>query len=468
MYIAVTQKGSSGGHPYPFFLPPSSVVAEREREILALSLYCCIVLCRTEREPEIIRFQAQFSELQPLVDMKGMKGLRFINKKLKSLRPSLVVTTLKTSLEGRVLQLNASDGGALPDDPFLKTPSSCNALPMCEQEVFKKSKDPPPCNPHPLCEEELSKTPKNPSSTDFETVDISELVRDLEEEEEMISPPYIDKENIRPTPNLPPTPPEKKPRKNRTEHQHTKRLTHGPLSEIDVESWARPPNPFAGNNLFDPDLLAAFEKAVMDHICTYNANLPLETEKVPYDPLSEFEEKCPPGGRDSVVLYTTSIRGIRKTFEDCRRVRHVLSTLKVAFDERDISMHLEFREQMRALLVGTVGDGVVVVPPRVFVRGRYLGGAEEFLALHEGGRLLGLLEGMPKGRLSSEGPCEGCGGVRFVLCLECRGSQKLLKSSSLSHEEEQRPQEEEGVVVDAIVCCPHCNENGLILCPICC
>ncbi|ERM95345.1 hypothetical protein AMTR_s00008p00177610 [Amborella trichopoda] len=36
----------------------------------------------------------------------------------------------------------------LPDDPFLKHhPPSCNALPLCEEEVFNKSKD-PPCNPH--------------------------------------------------------------------------------------------------------------------------------------------------------------------------------------------------------------------------------------------------------------------------------------------------------------------------------
>jgi glutaredoxin domain-containing cysteine-rich protein 1 len=32
------------------------------------------------------------------------------------------------------------------------------------------------------------------------------------------------------------------------------------------------------------------------------------------DPFFGFEEKCPPGGTDSVILYTTTLRGIRKTF----------------------------------------------------------------------------------------------------------------------------------------------------------
>ncbi|GMH29099.1 hypothetical protein Nepgr_030942 [Nepenthes gracilis] len=66
--------------------------------------------------------------------------------------------------------------------------------------------------------------------------------------------------------------------------------------------------------------------------------------------LSEFEEKCPPGGGDSVVIYTTSLRGIWKTFEDCRSVKFLLDSFKVVYFERDVSMDLELREEMWTVL----------------------------------------------------------------------------------------------------------------------
>jgi len=57
------------------------------------------------------------------------------------------------------------------------------------------------------------------------------------------------------------------------------------------------------------------------------------------DPLSGFEEKSPPSGANSVVLYTTSLRGVRKTFEDCTRVKTIFELHHVIFYERDVSLH---------------------------------------------------------------------------------------------------------------------------------
>ena len=87
--------------------------------------------------------------------------------------------------------------------------------------------------------------------------------------------------------------------------------------------------------------------------------------------LLEFEENCPPGGEDSIVFYTTGLRGVRKTFEACRRVRFLLENHRVKYKERDVSMDSEFRDQMWRLL------GAKVTSPRLFVRGRYIGGADE-------------------------------------------------------------------------------------------
>ncbi|CAD6226701.1 unnamed protein product [Miscanthus lutarioriparius] len=97
------------------------------------------------------------------------------------------------------------------------------------------------------------------------------------------------------------------------------------------------------------------------------------------------------------------------------------------------------------------GEGAV--PPRLFVRGRDVGGAAQVLALHEEGRLLPLLP-VPspcaggETRLPGAGGkrgCDACGGLRFVVCGECDGSRKVFDGGR----------------------CQGCNENGLVMCPLC-
>ncbi|KAJ9554854.1 hypothetical protein OSB04_009468 [Centaurea solstitialis] len=163
--------------------------------------------------------------------------------------------------------------------------------------------------------------------------------------------------------------------------------------------------------------------------------------------LLEFEEKCPPGGSDSVILYTTSLRGIRKTFEDCNTIRFLLESFRVLYDERDVSMHMEFREELWRTLGGRV------IPPKLFIKGRHVGGVDEVVGLHEQGELQNLVDGIP--RSPASGPCKGCGGMRFVLCFSCNGSRKVV-SEEVADGDFPFP-----------VSCVDCNENGLVKCPVC-
>ena len=105
-------------------------------------------------------------------------------------------------------------------------------------------------------------------------------------------------------------------------------------------------------------------------------------------------------------------------------------------------MHLRFLNELRELM------GRVVSIPRLSVKGRYIGGIDEGGKLHEDGKLSELVEGFP--RDLNKVVCDGCGGVRFIPCLECNGSCKVRK------------EEENGYLR-----CSQCNENGLIQCPIC-
>nr|KAJ0204924.1 hypothetical protein LSAT_V11C500243940 [Lactuca sativa] len=148
--------------------------------------------------------------------------------------------------------------------------------------------------------------------------------------------------------------------------------------------------------------------------------------------LLDFEEICPPGGSDLVILYTTSIKGIRKTSKDCSRVHSLLKSLKGC-------MYSDFRDELQKL-------GKLTALPRLFIKGRYIGGANDIFLLHEQGKFQPLVRDILN---ISEEPCKRCSGARSVVCRKCNGSN-ILKS-----------------VEGGRTMCTECNKNGLIKCPIC-
>ncbi|KAA8519082.1 hypothetical protein F0562_013338 [Nyssa sinensis] len=130
-----------------------------------------------------------------------------------------------------------------------------------------------------------------------------------------------------------------------------------------------------------------------------------------------------PGTEDRIVVYFTSLRGIRRTFEDCYAVRMIFRGFRVMVDERDISMDSAYRKELQSVL-----------------------GEKN---LHEVGELAKMIKGLP---IRAPGyVCEGCGDARFIPCMDCNGSRKV-------YDEDE----------DQLKRCLECNENGLIRCPTCC
>ncbi|KAI4302907.1 hypothetical protein MLD38_038600 [Melastoma candidum] len=162
-----------------------------------------------------------------------------------------------------------------------------------------------------------------------------------------------------------------------------------------------------------------------------------------WDPLSDFPYKCPSQGGDRLVVYTTSLGGVRRTYKDCNHARLVLDSHGMVSDERDMALHGEFLSELRELL----GEEAAAVP-WVFLCGRLLGGVEELEGLNDYGRFGRMLRYVRIEQGAGRRDCEGCGGGRFVLCAECGGSRKVVVG-----DEKERSGK--------------CNENGLVHCPLC-
>lgn len=156
--------------------------------------------------------------------------------------------------------------------------------------------------------------------------------------------------------------------------------------------------------------------------------------------LDQFPRMCPSGCEGKIVLYFTSLRGVRKTFENCYMLRLILQGFRVHVDERDVWMHSKFRQELTDVM------GAALSVPRLFILGRYIGGAEEVEVLHEEGILSKLLEGLPR---ECRKVCDVCADVRFIPCTACSGSRKIVISNDVTGR------------------CSKCNENGLIMCPLC-
>lgn len=148
-----------------------------------------------------------------------------------------------------------------------------------------------------------------------------------------------------------------------------------------------------------------------------------------------------PVSEKRIIVYFTSLRVVRSTFEDCRTVRSILRGFRVSIDERDLSMDSGFLTELQQIL----GKKKLILPA-VFIGAEYFGGAEEIRQLHETGELKKLIEGLPT---ADSGACEVCGGYRFILCEECNGSRKLFTEKT------------------GFKTCTVCNENGLIRCHSC-
>lgn len=95
--------------------------------------------------------------------------------------------------------------------------------------------------------------------------------------------------------------------------------------------------------------------------------------------LELFEKKCPLGGENSVILYTTTRRK-SVFYQNCSEVLSILRSHQVQVVQRDYYGSGETMMEL-AELIGTI------VLPALFVKGRYIGGAVEVKKMEADGTL---------------------------------------------------------------------------------
>ncbi|WCJ20773.1 Glutaredoxin family protein [Euphorbia peplus] len=252
---------------------------------------------------------------------------------------------------------------------------------------------------------------------------------------------------------------------NHHHHHHIKPIWVQLAEEEEEEEEIQNPN--STSQEFDPNVISTFRKSLNqlspDHPFYIKPSSSDEDDK-PDDSKSRKQDKA--------IIYSTSLRGVRKTYEDCCHVRVILKGLGLRVDERDVSMHSGFKEELKQLLgheliSGTGGLGL----PRVFVGTKYIGGAEEIKRMHEQGQLDMVFDGCERAEEHGggvPGACEACGDVRFIPCETCSGSCKIYYEEDNDDDDNEDEENEEENNEYGFQRCPDCNENGLIRCPICC
>uniref|UniRef100_A0A4W5JRL0 Glutaredoxin and cysteine rich domain containing 1 n=1 Tax=Hucho hucho TaxID=62062 RepID=A0A4W5JRL0_9TELE len=150
-----------------------------------------------------------------------------------------------------------------------------------------------------------------------------------------------------------------------------------------------------------------------------------------------------------IVIYTTSFRVVRTTFERCELVRKIFSNHRVKFLEKNIALDCEYGKDLEERCK-RVGEPLSL--PVVFIDGHYLGYYNIILQFcsHNGWLCVCVF---PQ-RVQHPHTCQTCGGFAFVPCPMCHGSKLSVFRNCFTDSFKALK-------------CTWCNENGLQPCSSC-
>ncbi|KAI5702957.1 hypothetical protein M8J75_006083 [Diaphorina citri] len=148
-----------------------------------------------------------------------------------------------------------------------------------------------------------------------------------------------------------------------------------------------------------------------------------------------------------IVMYSTTMGIVRDTYHRCLKVKQILRTHLVKFDDKDVFMSRETQQEFKERL----GTDVINVP-QIFVEGVHIGDADAIERLNESGELRRILK--PYKSPDACTICQVCGGYRLLPCSLCNGSKKSVHRNHFTTEL-------------VALKCMNCDEVGLVKCYAC-
>ncbi|KAJ8922721.1 hypothetical protein NQ315_007756 [Exocentrus adspersus] len=148
-----------------------------------------------------------------------------------------------------------------------------------------------------------------------------------------------------------------------------------------------------------------------------------------------------------VVVYTTTMGIVRDTYQACMKVKQILRTLLVKYEERDVFMSSEYQAEIQERM-----QCKDILVPQMFVDGQHIGDAEIIERLNESGELRRILK--PFKSMDVCTTCKVCGGFRLLPCQICNGSKKSVHRNHFTTE-------------FVALKCMNCDEVGLVRCNSC-
>ncbi|XP_054261793.1 LOW QUALITY PROTEIN: glutaredoxin domain-containing cysteine-rich protein CG31559-like [Macrosteles quadrilineatus] len=148
-----------------------------------------------------------------------------------------------------------------------------------------------------------------------------------------------------------------------------------------------------------------------------------------------------------IVVYTTTMGIVRSTYQRCLKVRQILRTHLVKYDEKDVFMSRETQAEIKERM-----NCEEILVPQVFIEGQYIGDAEVIERLNESGELRRILK--PYKSPDACTTCQVCGGYRLLPCAVCNGSKKSVHRNHFTTEL-------------VALKCMNCDEVGLVKCYAC-
>jgi len=77
--------------------------------------------------------------------------------------------------------------------------------------------------------------------------------------------------------------------------------------------------------------------------------------------ITQEESPQGPGQRGMVVVYVTSMQGVRNTYEQCQKIIQILRGHQILFLAKDIYLHPDYSKELKMRL----GDSTPLAVPQV-------------------------------------------------------------------------------------------------------